>query len=387
LTVFTFTESAKYAYRSIARFIQHVTTKTPEHLERNPFPELHLSSADSNKSEPGDDEGPEIPLPRSRAGSTGDGRKAKRKGRDEAAPTSIELFHSNREKAQEEVAQGDAETTPSSESTAEESRPGNEGKDIPGVIFIRERVNIFGRVRPMEPKEEIEALKLRPQEIGVIKEAPVRRWLTGQELWDEKYKHAARKVYVKRRRYEAKAARLVQHAREQGLLLEGDKRPAMPDRRTSLTMSFAAVGDVQAERRWGPLDLADEHPPASAIAGRRDTREAVALLKKSIYHTAPRTHSMIPRLRAMDAIRAAELKRPPQQSASEQQVEANIIPVHGLAIWQSLITYFMHKSSKKASDGKREALAAVHTSSQKLLSGGSRRATQRSNDENASNPA
>ena len=48
--------------------------------------------------------------------------------------------------------------------------------------MIRERVDIHGVVRPMEPKEEIEALNIPPQEIGIIKEAPVMRWLAGQEL-------------------------------------------------------------------------------------------------------------------------------------------------------------------------------------------------------------
>jgi hypothetical protein len=37
----TYLFQAKYAYRSIAEFVKHVTTHDAEHLERNPFPELH----------------------------------------------------------------------------------------------------------------------------------------------------------------------------------------------------------------------------------------------------------------------------------------------------------------------------------------------------------
>lgn len=36
---------AKYAYRSIAQFVRHVTAHSPEHLERNPFPEYHRPPA------------------------------------------------------------------------------------------------------------------------------------------------------------------------------------------------------------------------------------------------------------------------------------------------------------------------------------------------------
>ena len=70
----------------------------------------------------------------------------------------------------------------------------------------------LGRVRPMEPAEEIEALRIKPQEIGVIKERPVKRWVDGQEAWDKKFKHTADHVLRKRKHYEAKAQRLLDHA-------------------------------------------------------------------------------------------------------------------------------------------------------------------------------
>lgn len=66
------------------------------------------------------------------------------------------------------------------------------------------------------------------------------------------------------------------------------------------------------------------------------------MLKKTIYHTAPVTHRTIPKLKAVDAVRAAfdpndDPKRPPRQSASEQQVHTHIIPIHGLKIWDLLV--------------------------------------------------
>ncbi|PIL36934.1 hypothetical protein GSI_00624 [Ganoderma sinense ZZ0214-1] len=92
----------------------------------------------------------------------------------------------------------------------------------------------------------------------------------------------------------------------------------------------------------GPLDLENETPPPSAIVGRKDTREAVALLKKVIYHSAPPTHQQVPKLKTTDVIRAAlspndsALKAPPQ-SVSEQQTRMRISSVYGLEMWQSIV--------------------------------------------------
>lgn len=42
---------ANYAYRSIAEFVKHVTDHDEEHLERNPFPELHRPCSDLSESD------------------------------------------------------------------------------------------------------------------------------------------------------------------------------------------------------------------------------------------------------------------------------------------------------------------------------------------------
>jgi hypothetical protein len=75
--------------------------------------------------------------------------------------------------------------------------------------------------------------------------------------------------------------------------------------------------------------------------------EAVALLKKSIYHTAPRTHKTVPKMGIIGVVAATldpkdDPNRPPQQSVSEQQVQANIIPVHGLRVWDGLLRQVIH---------------------------------------------
>lgn len=47
---------------------------------------------------------------------------------------------------------------------------------------------------------------------------------------------------------------------------------------------------------------------------------------------------------------------PPPQSASEQQVKASVIPMHGLRIWDLLVGYMMRK---KAKGRARKVVAAV----------------------------
>ncbi|KAI0356462.1 alpha/beta-hydrolase [Trametes cingulata] len=395
LTVFTFTDCAKYAYRAIAQFVKHVTDSSDEHLLRNPFPELHRPPSEISDSESEHDGGgPRHPSRGTKLSSTNVPPKRPRGpfegGRSSSDRSDVELYRSNEAMTEIEVNEGKTDRLPSGDASSVTAH-GDNSEDIPAVLMIRERVDVLGNVRPMEPPEEIEALRLQPWEIGVIKEAPVRRWLSGQEEWDRKYKRTAEHVIRKRRQYEAKAARLLEHARQQGLIHD----ELHPQRsRVSLSGSVSSVGEVEVERRWGPLDLNDEKPPPSAIAGRRDTSEAVALLKKTIYHNAPATHRTVPKLKTSDAVRAAfdphdHPIKPPQQSVSEQQVHTHFIPVHGLRMWQSLVEcawlcavnvpllmvafalrLFMRKSSKKVEHGTRRASAALRSTSDKISGSG-----------------
>lgn len=68
--------------------------------------------------------------------------------------------------------------------------------------------------------------------------------------------------------------------------------------------------------------------------------ESLALLKSSIYYTAPVTHRTIPRVTKADWVRSAldphdRTAHPPKQSVSEQQQTQN--PIHGLSMWDALV--------------------------------------------------
>jgi hypothetical protein len=142
--------------------------------------------------------------------------------------------------------------------------------------MIRERIDIHGVVRDMETRGEVPALQMKREELGLIKEAPTLRWLEGQELWDKRFKRAAKRVLRNREKVKSKAQRMLDNARDQGLLLSREHAPVVSNLRAEAMQRRGSSRDtidgiIQEDRRWGPLDLDDEDPPPSAIAKRRDT--------------------------------------------------------------------------------------------------------------------
>ncbi|KAL1668009.1 hypothetical protein GGF50DRAFT_47259 [Schizophyllum commune] len=363
LTVFSFTNSAKYAYRSIAQFVKHVTDSDADHLDTNPFPELHRPSGEvSSSSSSGQDS---IPPLRMKPPFVPD-KKAK------VDNTSTVLYEANEAEIARDIA-GRVEGDALAQDGDNVSRIESVTEDAASALMIRERVDVKGFTRPMEPEAEIPALQLKPHEIGLIREEPAIRWHEGQKKWDKRYRKRAHKVVQKRKRMEARAAELIERAKAQGLEFQVNDRPShvRQDSGSSRASVRTTDGVIQEDRRWGPLDLDEENPPPSAIAGRRDTHESLALLRKTIYHTAPQTHTTIPRMKTMQVIRAAfdphdDPLQPPKQSVSEQQTKTHIIPMHGLRIWDTLLSYFMRKSQKKALDGGRSASAAISSAKSKL---------------------
>ncbi|KAF8969460.1 hypothetical protein BDZ97DRAFT_1653726 [Flammula alnicola] len=346
LTVFMFTKSAKYAYRSIAEFIKHVTSCDEEHLSKNPFPDFHMPLDDILKRSKSV-EGKSYQMLR---------QDTLTNDKQSTPESDLELLYLANEKiAAEAVKQNEVEASPL---TSTPSTKAHATEDISGTLMIRDRVDIHGNVRPMEPIEALEALNIQISQIGLIKEAPAQRWRDGQDKWDKRFSKKAKKVVKKKAKYEAKAARLLENALDQGFVHQS--HGSLTEHEHLVAKSSASrktsMGEIQADRRWGPLDLENERPPATAIAGRHDTQEAVALLKKSIYYTAPVTHLTVPKLKAVDAVRAAfnphdDPNKPPTQSASEQQVKTNLVPIHGLRVWDDIVRYFGRKSIAKAADG------------------------------------
>lgn len=131
----------------------------------------------------------------------------------------------------------------------------------------------------MEDRAEIPCLKSPASEIGLLKEAPVRRWLAGQQEWDRKFKSTAKRVSKRRRKIREKYEHTIERAKELGLLHSSDDTASILTADEDLYADGNNdSGEIQRGRRWGPLDLVDEDPPPSAIAGRRDTVWRVGLV-------------------------------------------------------------------------------------------------------------
>lgn len=262
--------------------MKHVSAHDAEHLQRNPFPELHRPPSDISTTNEANEQ--RLPAWKSKVNKSNQPGKMNQRATD---PPDVKLYKQNEFNATREVKGGDAEKMPHSQGVSEDtlhhtdrlkvfaSSPDTQTghadilctKDIANVRMIRERVDIHGVARPMETAEEIPALKMRPGQIGIIKEGPTIRWLKGQEDWDKRYKRSAERVMKRRSKIEAKTKLFLDNARAQGLILTGERPKVEP----SSSRLHDESDRIQEDRRWGPLDLDDERPPPTAIANRRDT--------------------------------------------------------------------------------------------------------------------
>ncbi|TAQ90285.1 hypothetical protein B7494_g1377 [Chlorociboria aeruginascens] len=86
------------------------------------------------------------------------------------------------------------------------SQVGKAGNNLPAFKhhMIRQRVDRYGNIYHLEPESELIGCNLSPDEIGVIKEGPVRKWMTAKKQWDSKYASAKRRVQRKRAKEIAK---------------------------------------------------------------------------------------------------------------------------------------------------------------------------------------
>lgn len=133
-------------------------------------------------------------------------------------------------------------------------------------------MDIRGNVRSMEPADEMAVLKLRPPEVGLLREDPLHKWLSGQEKYDRKFHRAGKRALRRRIVYQAKAAEMLERAREQGFELVRESACPSQSRHMSIMSVTSSAARIEDDRRWGPLDLEDEpNVPPSAIAKRTDT--------------------------------------------------------------------------------------------------------------------
>ncbi|KAI8631086.1 alpha/beta-hydrolase [Xylariaceae sp. FL1651] len=83
---------------------------------------------------------------------------------------------------------------------AHQPQVGKAGDPLPAFKnhMIRQRVSRHGVIRPLEPVTGLPACNLDPNEIGVIKEGPARRWLETRHHLDIRFGSARAKVHKRR---------------------------------------------------------------------------------------------------------------------------------------------------------------------------------------------
>ncbi|OAF99984.1 alpha/beta-hydrolase [Paraphaeosphaeria sporulosa] len=77
---------------------------------------------------------------------------------------------------------------------------GRAGDPIPPFEnhMIRQRVDRHGRIYPLPPPQELEALNMPSSDVGVPKKGPVNKWMKAQQQWNGKF--AKQKLKIQRKR-------------------------------------------------------------------------------------------------------------------------------------------------------------------------------------------
>ncbi|KAI9650857.1 hypothetical protein NHQ30_000892 [Ciborinia camelliae] len=89
---------------------------------------------------------------------------------------------------------------------SEPIRVGKAGDSIPDFKdhMIRQRIDRHGKIFPLAPASELPACNMSPDEIGVIKAGPVKKWMAAKIVWDTKYSNEKLKVQKTRAKEMAK---------------------------------------------------------------------------------------------------------------------------------------------------------------------------------------
>ena len=127
-----------------------------------------------------------------------------------------------------------------------------------------------------------------PENIGLLHEEPVKRYLQGRKKWDRKFAHTTKRVRKERRKQVEAAANL---ERERRIRREKGKSEEEDD-------------DAEPTSLW---HLPGENPPPSSIAARKDTVRRVYI---------SRIANLIPSRLQKEALRLASIGSETRWSAT-----------------------------------------------------------------------
>ena len=182
--------------------------------------------------------------------------------------------------------------------------------------MIRQRIDRYGRIYPLAEPHDLPALQMHPDEVGVIKPGPVRKWLEAKSRWDTKY---------------ASTRRRVQEARIRALV------------------SGEVIGFE-----------AGEHPPPSALASRRTGKDIVTKKKShglAMWSLWGSKHDESAMKRDEDAFEAEKSQgHPPAMTVVDTEPQQQQLATDGMPETLASPTSLQHTRSRKRSmDSKRRA--------------------------------
>lgn len=125
--------------------------------------------------------------------------RAQKRGIEILNDDDISVISSSGSGTEVEEEQTRQDEKPSAEQTAEPGQVGKAGDPLPKFKnhMIRQRVTRHGVILPLAPEEELPACRMKASEVGIIKEGPVRKWLATKNQWDTRYSTTKAKVHKK----------------------------------------------------------------------------------------------------------------------------------------------------------------------------------------------
>lgn len=344
LPMFSFLRPAKYCYRAIGSFCKFVTSSNPANSPDPPGQSLSSSQDERH----GSDEGGSAEAP----GSSVNMQASSSTGPSRANPSSTKAIFTSKVTSPPAQLPTPPLSPPLEQSATDSQVNSNLALAVPHASsraplsartlaelqhtiyhalyphqrppfvdhMIRERVAVDGKIRPLEDESEIAILKLSPEDIGVIKDGPLRRWAQGRKIWEQKFMGRYKKIQVRREQHikrsnkrteEAMKKLASQKSKKKRVGTKSSAASGQPDERESSQpdaasqsgssvaagvggsshqgtpneQSNTSVDEATATRLGCPLPD-DETPPPSSLAARIDTPEALKLaaVLKQQYH-------------------------------------------------------------------------------------------------------
>jgi Skp family chaperone for outer membrane proteins len=139
--------------------------------------------------------------------------------------------------------------------------------------MVRERVSTRGIVRPLESEHELSTFRLAPEDVGVISDLSIKRYMDGKKKYDKKFASTVKSIEKQRNKNyqlaKKEGVKSLSHLQEYLMKAEDERGQERSNEEKELSKSW----------NWAWALDDSERPPASSIASRRDTSEAINLAK------------------------------------------------------------------------------------------------------------